>query len=271
MTILVTGATGNVGRHLVHELLRGGHRVRALSRDPAKAALPPEVEVAGGNLGDPDTLAGAFDGVDAVHLITLDGTVPLETGQEVVDLAVKAGVRRVTVLWSGEAGAVERAVEAGGLEWTRLEPVEFMSNALGWAETIRAEGVVREAFPQVLSAMVHEGDIARVAAAALIGDGHAGMSYTLTGPEALTVPDKVRILAAVLGREIRYVERSKAEARERLLRSGVRDDVVDFVVGWHEDPPKEAYTVVPVVQQVTGRRSRTFGEWTAEHAAAFGR
>ena len=182
---------------------------------------------------------------------------------------MKAGVRKVTVLWSGEAGAVERAVDAGGLEWTRLEPVEYMSNALGWAATIRAEDVVREPFPEELSAMVHEGDIARVAAAALVADGHAGRSYSVTGPQVLTVPDKVRILAAALGRELRYVEQSEAEAREHLRQRGVGDDVIDFVIGWHENPPKRAYTVTPVVQEVTGRRPRTFAMWAAEHAAAF--
>ncbi|MYV99387.1 NAD(P)H-binding protein [Streptomyces sp. SID3343] len=269
MTVLVTGATGNVGRHLVRELLDDGRRVRALSRDPARAGLPAEVEVVGGDLAEPDTLGGVFDGVVAVHLITFDGSGPLTNGRELVELAVKAGVRRATTLWSGEVGDVERAVAAGGLEWTRLEPVEYMSNALAWAESVRAEGLVREPFPEEPSAMVHEGDIARVAAAALVGDGHTGRSYSLTGPEVLTVPDKVRILAAALGRDLRYVELSESAARERMRAAGTPEDVVDFVIGWHRNPPEQAYSLSSTIEEVTGLPPRSFADWAREHASAF--
>ncbi|SDH88325.1 NAD(P)H-binding [Sinosporangium album] len=168
MTVLVTGATGNVGRHLVAQLLDAGHRVRALTRDPSKAALPPGAEVVGGNLTDAPGLARAFDGVTAAHLINFNGEdySLLANGPEITDLAREAGVRRVTVLkGSPDKSPLEQAVEASGLAWTHLGPVEFMCNALEWTASVRDEGVVREAFPEARSAMVHEADIAAVAAA----------------------------------------------------------------------------------------------------------
>ncbi|WP_433333321.1 NAD(P)H-binding protein [Spirillospora sp. CA-294931] len=269
MTILVTGATGNVGRHLVKELTNAGHRVRALTRDPASAPPLDGVEFVSGDLTRPETLERALDGATGLHLITAGETGTLTTGPDIARLAEKAGVRRVTVLWGGERGPVEEAVQDGGLDWTLLEPTEFMSNALAWAEAIRTEGVVREPFAETRNAMVHEGDIARVAAAALTSPGHAGRAYVISGPEALTVPDKIGVLSAALGREIEYVELTEEQARERMRAAGHSEDMVDFVVGWHADPPPMGYTVTSTVEDVTGRPARSFAEWAKEHAARF--
>ncbi|MFY0758662.1 NAD(P)H-binding protein [Metabacillus dongyingensis] len=271
MTILVTGATGNVGRHIVNQLVKAGHHVRALTRNPSSAKLPEGVEVVYGDLTEPKTLASALNGVTGIHLITFnsDGYTPLQTGPEIVDLAQKTGVRRVTVLWNGEHGPVEKAVEASDLEWTFLQPVEFMINALQWGESIRSEGIVREPFGQSPSAIIHEADIASVAVAALIGDSHAGKTYTLTGPEVLTVFDKVRILGAEIGRDIQFFELTEDQARERMRVQGAPEDAIDFVLGWYANPPKSAYTVVPTVEQVTGRQARTFAQWVSEHVHHF--
>ncbi|USK35838.1 NAD(P)H-binding protein [Bacillus sp. F19] len=271
MTILVTGATGNVGRHIVNQLVKAGHHVRALTRNPSSAKLPEGVEVVYGDLTEPKTFAPALNGVTGIHLITFnsDGYTPLQTGPEIVELAEKAGVRRVTVLWNGEKGPVERGVEASDLEWTFLQPVEFMSNALQWAESIRLEGIVREPFGDSPSAMIHVADIASVAVAALIGNGHAGKTYTLTGPEVLTVLDKVRILGAAIDRDIQFFELTEDQARERMREQGSPEDAIDFVLGWYANPPKSAYTVVPTVEQVTGLPARTFTQWAAEHVHHF--
>ncbi|MER5426983.1 NmrA family NAD(P)-binding protein [Streptosporangium roseum] len=273
MIILVTGATGNVGRPLVEQLLAAGHRVRALTRNPAKANLPAGAEVVAGNLAETASLSTAFAGVGAAHLISFDGAdfSPLTNGPEIVELARKAGVRKVTVL-KGEVtkSPLEKAVEAGGLEWTHLSPVEFMSNALEWAESVRTEGVVREAFAGARSAMIHEADIASVAATALTTDGHAGQEYWLTGPEALTPPEKVRTISDVLGRDVRYVELTKDEIVAEWRRTGYSDEDVEFFLAMRTDPPEAGYTVLPTVEEVTGRPARTFAQWVRENAAAFG-
>ncbi|OLT03384.1 hypothetical protein BJF90_26125 [Pseudonocardia sp. CNS-004] len=181
MTTLVTGATGNTGRHVVAELVRRGEHVRALTRDPGAAAgrFPEEVELVAGTHTAPGTLGDALEGVDRLHITVTAGLA--EVGPDLVRRAVDAGVRRITVLWGGFVGPVEQAVADSGVEWTRLEPQEFMSNTLTWVESIRAEGVVREPY-DIPGAVVHEADIAAVAAVALLDGGHSGALTTSPAP-----------------------------------------------------------------------------------------
>jgi uncharacterized protein YbjT (DUF2867 family) len=246
-TVLVTGATGIVGRHLVDQLLAAGHRVRALTREPPSACLPDGVDVVGGDLGDVACLGGLFDGVTAAHLITFDSSEfePLTTGAEIVALAEKAGVRRLTaVRWDEEPSPVETAIEASGLERVFLVPAEFMADTLEWAARIKAKGVVREDFPDTPSALVHEADVAAVAVVGLTGADH-GRTHRITGPEALTPRQRVRIIADVLGREVDLVESERTY------------------------PPEAGYRVLPTVEEVTGVPARSFARWVREHAEAF--
>jgi uncharacterized protein YbjT (DUF2867 family) len=271
MTFLVTGATGTVGRHVVDHLIQAGQHVRALTRNPAKANLPDRVEVVTGDLSAPETFARALEGVTGMHLINFDSGAgaQLQTGRQIIELATKAGVRRVTVLRGGAKGSVEQAVEASDLEWTFLHPVEFMAGALDYAPTIRVEGVVRAPFGDRLTATIHEADIGAVAAAVLIKGGHAGKALTLTGPAVLTPRAMVRTIGAAIDRDIQFVELSEAQAREQWRASGYPDEVIEFFVLALGNTPPEGYTVVSTVEQVTGRPPRTFAQWAAEHADAF--
>jgi uncharacterized protein YbjT (DUF2867 family) len=273
MTVLVTGATGNVGRHVVRQLIQSGEHVRALTRNPARAAevLPEGVEIVYGDLAAPETFATSLEGIKGIYLMTSSGGgAPLQTGDIIIDLAAKADVQRVAILWSGMKGTVERAAEASDLEWTHIQPYcEFMSNTLSWAESIRTASVVREPFADSLNAIVHEADVAAVAVTALTKPGHAGKTYTLTGPEALTPREKANIIGMALGRNIRFEELTKQQTRERLTRTGVSDEMIDYVLQWHENLPREAYTVTPTVKEVTLRDVRTFEQWVAEHLNVF--
>ena len=266
MTTLVTGATGNTGRHLVTELVRRGERVRALTRNPATAGLPSEVELVAGTHTAPETLDAALGGVDRLHITVTAGLA--EVGPELVRRAVDAGVRRITVVWGGWVGPLEQAVADSGVEWTRLEAQEFMSNTVGWAESVRTEGAVREPY-DTLSALVHEADIASVAAVALLEDGHSGRAYNLTGPEALTVRERISVLSKVIGRDIDFVPITHEQAVDRLTATGVSRADADYVVGWYAAPPVEAITVDDTVERVTGRPARTFAQWVTEHAKHF--
>lgn len=271
--ILVAGATGTVGRPLVEQLLADGHRVRALTRNPAKADLPKQAELVAGDLADTASLAEAFRGVTAAHLIGFDGAdySPLANGAEIVDLAQRSGVRAVTVLRGGfDKNPLEEAVEASGLEWTYLLPTEFMANTLEWAESVRGEGVVRAAFPDAKSAMIHEADIAAVAAVALTHDGHAGQEYWLTGPEALTTREQVKVIGEVLGRDVGFVELTTDEITAQWRGQGYSEDDIAFFLSVRTDPPEAGYTPLPTVEQVTGRPPRTFAQWVRDHAAEFG-
>ncbi|MDA3645728.1 NAD(P)H-binding protein [Saccharopolyspora indica] len=270
MTVLVTGATGTVGRHIVRGLIDRGQQVRALTRNPATAALPDGAEVAAGDLADPGTLSEAFEGVEAMHLISFADAAysPLRTAPEVLELALRAGVRRITVLTGFAPGPVERAVEAAGVEWTHVQPVEFMANALAWSDAVRA-GVVEIPFAHTRSAMVHEADIAAVAVTALVEDGHSGKAYTVTGPEAISYAEAVRTVGEVVGKPIRLVELTEEQARAEFREAGYSEAEVDEFVELGSNPPEHARTVAPTVREVTGTPGRTFAEWVAENAAAF--
>ncbi|GAB2710440.1 NmrA family NAD(P)-binding protein [Nocardia thraciensis] len=268
MTTLVTGATGNTGHHVVAELVRRGERVRALTRDPIAAAkvLAPEAEVVAGTHTEPRSLNGVLDGVDRLHITVTAGLA--EVGPELVRQAVHAGVRRITVVWGGAVGPVEPAVAESGVEWTRLEPQEFMSNTLTWADSIQSEGVVREPY-DFPSALVHEADIAAVAATALLDDGHAGRVYNLTGPQSLTPSERIAMLSKALERDIALVPITHEQAIERLVATGVSRADAEYVIGWYSAPGPDSTTVVDTVERVTGRPARTFADWVAQHTQHF--
>jgi uncharacterized protein YbjT (DUF2867 family) len=272
MKFLISGATGTVGREIVKQLAAAGHTVRALTRNP-DAVVPDGVERVVGDLSRPETIEAALDGVTGLHLINFDGTgagsSPLATGPQIVALAKQAGVKRITVLLGGEPGVFEQAVQESGIDWTFLQPVEFMANYLGWAEAIRTEGVVRQPFASRRSAMVHEADIAAVAVAALTENGHSGQTYTITGPEALTVPQVVDTIAKAIGRKIAFVEQTEQEARDQWRAEGYPDFMIEFFVEVYGNTPEIGYTVVDTVERVTGRPARRFAQWAAEHAEAF--
>ncbi len=117
---------------------------------------------------------------------------------------------------------------------------------------------------------MHEGDIGAVAATALLEDGHAGMAYTLTGPEALRPSDRVAALSRAIGRELAFVPITREQAVQRLMATGVSRADADYVIGWHADPPLESFTVDDTVERVLGRPARTFDDWLVEHAHRFG-
>ncbi|MCH1867984.1 SDR family oxidoreductase [Nocardioides sp. CFH 31398] len=275
MTVLVTGATGTVGTEVVRALRERGAAVRAMSRTPESAGMPAGVEVVRGDLTDLASLRAALDGVEAAHLITFDaprgagGGEAVADGTGVVAALTDAGVRRVTVLQNGYPGPVEEAVADAPFEATVLMPVEFMANALDWADAVREHGRVDEPYVDRLSAMVHEADIGDVAAVALLEDGHGG-PLVITGPEVLTLRDKLDAIGEAVGRRVDLVALSEDEAIERWRAEGLDDEAIGFRQWIYGDPPEVGYTVATTVPDVTGRPGRTFAQWAREHAAAFG-
>ena len=266
MKILVTGATGGVGRLVVDELLAlGATGVRALTVNPAKAALPPQVEVVRGYLGRPETLPAALAGVDRMYLAPL-----VETNAQVCRLAAAAGVRRIVDLAGAKGGhwqAIEDGVEACGVPYVHLEPGEFMANARIWAGQIAAGDVVRDGYGDAASAPIALADIAAVAARCLLADGHEGRSYELTGPESLTRRERVLAIGAALGRELSYVDLPHDELVEQLTPA------MGEFAAWYADGlrllAEHPQAAVPTVAELTGRPGTTFAAWARRNAGMF--
>jgi uncharacterized protein YbjT (DUF2867 family) len=266
MKILVTGATGSVGRLVVdHLLTAGADDVRALTTNPSKAALPSSVEVAVGYVGDPQTLPEALQGVDRMYLAPVT-----ETAKEAAALAAQCGVQHIVDL-SGPEGSwwysVAKDVEESGAQWTHLWPGEFMENAGIWADQIRSSGVVRDAHGDAANAMIAMADVAAIAAESLLNDGHAGQSYLLTGPETLTLRQKVDRIGQALGREIPFVEISHQEAVEQLTPD--MGEFAQWYVDGYLDLVKEPQPVSPTFEQVMGRQGTTFAQWAVDHTHMF--
>ncbi len=276
--VLVTGATGNVGRHVVSLLIENGVRTRALTRRPEIAGLPDGVEVVGGDLTDPASWEAALDGVGAVFLLwpsfTAEGAAP------VVD-AVAERVHRIVYLSSsvvqddratpgdgGVWGEIERLVERSGAEWTFLRAGGFAANTLAWADQIKTGDVVRAPYGKAARSLIHEADIAAVAVRALTENGHAGRKYVLTGPEAITQEEQVRIIGETIGRPLRWEEQPLEEARKEVAAFMGEAGAEQALAYWatlvdHPEP------VTMTVEKVTGRPARTFREWARDHAADF--
>ncbi|MFE2865433.1 SDR family oxidoreductase [Embleya sp. NPDC059259] len=278
--ILVTGATGNVGRQVVGQLLAAGVEVRALARRPEAAGLPAEVEVVGGDLARPDTLAPALIGVDAVFLVwpflTTDGApavldaVTAHTGRVVYlsSARVRDDVDRQADPISGLHAELERVIAESTTEWTFLRAETIASNTLGWAGQIRASGAVGG--PDLAAKpVVHEGDIAASAVRVLTEDAHTGVTYVLTGPEVLSRADQVRLIGAAIERPLRFEPIPVAAARERMLADGRPPALVDALLAGADAAP-ETPLITTAVRDLTGAPARTFGAWAREHRGDFG-
>lgn len=267
MTILVTGATANIGRRVVdHLVAAGAGPVRALTVDPGRAALAAGVEVARGSLRRPETLPAAFEGVDRMYL------APTPQGSaDALRLARAAGVTRVVDL-SGEPvtwwGAVSAAVEDSGLDWTHLWPGDFMENSLSWAPGIAATRTVREPWPHGRSAPIAMDDIARVAASALLSGDHVGAALSLTGPEVLTRVELAGRIGDAIGTPVEFVTVTRDEAVAGLAGEMGEDAAwyVDTILAGCVDNPVRANRLV---EDVTGRPATTFAAWARANATTF--
>ena len=280
--LLVTGATGHVGRELVRELDARGAAFRVLVRDPARAAgLPDRAERVIGDLDRPATLAAAMDGVERLFLLVPG--IGIEHTEHAVAAARAAGVRHVVYLssyavigdpvpamgrWHRER---EELIRASGIPATFLRPGGFMTNAFDWLPTLRAGGYVLDPVGPGRAAPIDPADIAAVAAVTLTEGGHEGEQYLLTGGETFTVAEQVQILAKATGRdiEIRAVA-TPAEAVRFRYPHGAPQALADALIEGLTLMRADTVGVrTDTVRRLLGRAPRTFADWCARNAAAF--
>jgi uncharacterized protein YbjT (DUF2867 family) len=279
--VLVTGATGRVGRVVVDQLLAAGVPVRALTRRPDAAGLPAAVEVVAGDLTVPESLDAGLQSVGSVFLVW---TAPPATAPAVIKrLASRA--RRVVFLSSPHRtphpffqqpnpmavlhADIERLIAATGLASTIIRPGMFASNTLHWwAATIRNGDVVRWPYGAAQTAPIDERDIAAVAARALCEDRHDGGDYVLTGPESLSQAEQVSIIGAGIGRRIQFEELSPEDFRRETAARWPAAVVDMLLAAWGATIGRPAF-VTSTVSEVVGSPARTFRQWVADHAGAF--
>jgi uncharacterized protein YbjT (DUF2867 family) len=266
MTILVTGATGNIGRRIVDHLIDlGANDIRALTKNPAKAKLPEGVTAVTGYLGDPDSLPAAFEGVERMYLAPLPATL-----DATLELAKKANVQYVVAL-SGEAHwqAHADAVAASGLVHTQLGPGEFLENFAIWSEQIKSTRTVREPYPTAVEAPISMDDIARVAAALLVkpDESHSGRMYPITGPEAVTRAQIAGRIGVGIGVDVAYEQCARAEAEERY--NGPLGGQAAWYLDQIEDAVNHPQDANDLVAELTGTRAQSVAQWAAANAELF--
>ncbi|MFE5871366.1 SDR family oxidoreductase [Streptomyces roseifaciens] len=277
--IVVTGATGNVGRPLTQALAEAGEQVTAVSRHAM--TMPDGVRHVAADLADLTSLTPVLDGAKALFLL-LSGDLhaPEARPADIIGLAAASGVRRVVLLSSQGVAtrplgptrvamrALEDALRESGLAWAVLRPGGFASNALAWAESVRTQATVAAPFGDVGVPVIDPADIAEVAAACLLDDRHAGGVYELTGPEVITPRQQAEAIAAALGSPVRFHELTRDEAKAMMTRFvpvELADDTLDIISA----PNPAELRISPDVERVLGRAPRPFDDWVTRNIAVF--
>jgi uncharacterized protein YbjT (DUF2867 family) len=276
MTIVVTGATGNVGRPLVCELAAAGARVRAVTRSPETAGFPDGVEAVSSPI---DALAGAT-------AVFLNSRALGDGLADVIAQARRHGVTKLVALSAINADdefsrqpsrfrgdrnkEVEQLAVDSGLDWVSLRPSVFASNFVGmWAAQILAGDVVGGPYATASAAPIVDSDISAVAAQVLMTDEYVGQRIPLTGPQALTNSELVQIIGRVLGRPLRYFEVAPDVVRERFIALGLGAEFADAYAAMLADSLDKPALVTGEVEKITGRPATTFAQWVTEHRHLF--
>lgn len=287
MTILVTGATGQVGRHVVDQLIHRGADVRALVRDPAKANLPAGVTMVQGDLFDVDALRGALSGVSTLFLLNAVAADEFTQALIALNLAREAGIERIVYLsvihsdlyvnvphFAGKFG-VERMIEQMGLNATVLRPAYFIQNDATIKDVVTGYGVYPMPIGGKGLAMIDTRDLGEIAAIELLRREQAGTPLpleriTIVGPDTLTGADVAAIWTEVLGRPIAYPGDDTA---------GFEQNLRQFMPGWMAYDMRlmaerfQSEGMIPTAGDVDrltallGRPLRSYREFAAEIAA----
>jgi uncharacterized protein YbjT (DUF2867 family) len=286
-TILVTGATGNVGSLLIPKLTNLGADVRALIRDESKAQGLKDagVEVVVGDLEKPDTLDAAFRGVDKVFLITPPNPNQVILAENGIQAAQRNGSPHIIRLsaeavrnmpgalprFSGQHVEIDGILKASGLPYTIIRPHSFMQGMMMAAQTVASEGAFYMPMKDGKLGMIDVRDIVDVAVKVLTEDGHDSKTYTLTGPASISFHDVAAGFSKALGKEVKYVDVPLEAAREGIIGMGMSE--------WFADAMSEYFQAfsegygdfsTPDVEKVTGNPPRSYETFANDFAQVFG-
>jgi uncharacterized protein YbjT (DUF2867 family) len=274
--ILVTGATGNVGRPLVTQLAAAGVEVRAVTRQPDTARFPHGVKV----------VRTAAEGLPGASAVFLNSRALGDELDPLVRQARRAGVTRLVALSAINADddfsrqpsrfrgdrnkEVEQVAVDSGLEWVSLRPTVFITNFFGmWAPQIQAGDVVNGPYATASTAPIVDRDISAVAAKALLTDDLVGRKIPMTGPQAFTNAEMVEIIGTVLGRPLRYNEVPSELVRQRFIGLGFSPEFADAYVAFLEVTVDKPALVTHEVEKILGRPAETFADAVSAHQDLF--
>ena len=282
--LLITGATGTVGSEVLRLLLSKGHALRAMTRDRTRLPASAGFDVVQADYEDPDSLRRAVDGVETMLLVTAPPLATVSHDTAMLDAARSAGVARVVRLsaigtgeivddtkilgrWHAEA---EQALRSSGLAWTLVRPSTFASNVRWWVEMINEGEPIPNPTGSGVQGIVDPRDVAAVAVEALLSPVHAGQTYTLTGPQLLSVPDQASRLERILGRQVRTIDEPIEAARRRMRSAGMHESFVDLALtgsAWVRAGHNAIVT--DDVPRILGRPATSFEAWVEDHRHAF--
>ncbi len=282
MTILVIGATGNVGRPTIAGLLAKGESVRALSRSEEKlSALPDGVEGVIGDLESGNGLDAACAGVDKLFLITANGETETTRGLNAVAAAKAAGVKHIVFLTVGNPGKepavphyraklpVEDAIRDSGAEYTFLRPNFFMQTDMSIVQVIKDYGVYSMPIGSIGQNRIDARDIADCAVRVLTEDGHGGADYHLHGPDTISGPGAAEVYAKHFGREVKYggddVDQW-GKPVEGIIPPWLLDSLKKMFLGQQLNGGVADAEAVAASAAAVGHPLRTFDEFVAELA-----
>lgn len=282
--LLITGATGNIGKPLVELLLERGAPVRVLVRDAAKVAhwSARGAEVATGDFSEPASLDAAMQGVERVFILSPGAPDVAQLQGNAVEAAQRAGVRHLVKLsalgvspdapvsllrWHAD---VERQIVDSGVGYTILKPNSFMQNLLSNAQSVKSAGMVAAPQGEGKVSQVDVRDIAAVAANVLTENGHEGQVYEITGPEALSNTEIAAKMSAALGKPVTYQDMPPDAYAQMMQGFGFPDwlaaGLTQLSVYYAGN---NAAQITDVVQRVGKTPPRTLDAWLAENAIAF--
>jgi len=282
---LVTGATGNVGSQVVRDLCEQGVAVRAFVRDAEKARrmLGGDPEIAQGDFGDATSLREAVRGVERIFLASADGPEKVVYETAAIDAAAEAHVELIVTCSTLLAqvgsplppfdwhGRIEEHLRRSRVPNVVLRSCFYMTNLLASAEQVRSTGRLFAPAGEGRIAMIDPRDTAAVAARVLVEDGHAGMTYELTGPEAITFAQVAEALATATGSTVEYVDVPDEAAHAGLVSARMPDWLVEHLGALFPLIREDALAgVTGTVRELTGRTPRSFAEFAQHHADAFG-
>jgi uncharacterized protein YbjT (DUF2867 family) len=281
VTYLITGATGTIGSRVVERFLARGDRPRIFVRDveKARARFGHRVDVVVGDLADAGSLHSALKGIDAVFLVN-SGPELASRDAAAAKAAKAAGVKHLVKLSSMDAqqdvgtgtwhACGESAIRVSGIVFTFVQPTGFMSNALEWATSIKAEGLVRAPTGGGRIPFIHPDDIAAVATKVLTTPEYHGESLPITGPEALSYAEMTAKIGEAVGKPLRFEAITDEQERKHMTVDGARSEIIAAHLSIYRAIREgRLATVTDNVARVVGQRPIAFDRWTQENAKAF--